>query len=73
MNCCDYDCDQGDECPSRKATGIPCEHAQNFDPIPVIDAGLKTIERICFVLMCIATALWFASLMYFLCTRLLGI
>jgi hypothetical protein len=83
MNCCDYDCRQGDDCPARKAAtppAKPVEHdgsasepVPDVDPIPRMGAGLHVVRWIGLGLMVLVTLVWVAGLAGFLYARHQGV
>ena len=69
MNCCDYDCRQGDDCPARKPTCSHSEPVPDVDPIPRMGAGLRVVRWIGLGLMVLITLVWVAGLAGFLYAR----
>lgn len=58
MNCCDYDCRQGDDCPARKARAAAAEVSQprlDIDASPDLDPYDRMTLWIAIGIACAAT------------------
>lgn len=61
MNCCDYDCHQGRDCPARVARAKPVMHAASPLPPSVWRRQVKVLAY--WLLMSLGGLLWLALLL----------
>lgn len=68
MNCCDYDCNQGDNCPIRgaKVTKVKQRYPKHPEPVfvPYINRQLKALAK--WMLLAILGWMIWAPLLYLL-------